>query len=345
MRVAVLGGGPVGLTYAAMLLNNGHDVVVHSASASTTDLHMEVQGAIEFSGLISLNTELATAIDGADVLVCSRRASGVKEIIDQLVEIATPQQVIIFSAELSLSSQYAALKLADAGRHNPIVSWSTTVATAQRRNPTLVVSGTLRDRIDYAVTNSDEPDQLHSLLIDLFGERFHRLPNALAVALSNLNPPIHLANSLANLTRMEKGEDWDNYANITPAVGRLIEALDVERLALARHLNLDVRNVHEHYLRTFPGLERASVSEMASQVAAASPGTPGPKSIDSRYLTEDIPFGLLPLLALAKQVEVPMPVHHAGILLASTYTGEDFFRQNMMLPHVEAHWSSIGAGR
>ena len=42
--------------------------------------------------------------------------------------------------------------------------------------------------------------------------------------LSNLNPQNHLGIALCNVTRMERGEDWGQGENVTPAVGRFIEA-------------------------------------------------------------------------------------------------------------------------
>tara|TARA_R110002124_G_scaffold149793_2_gene315961 strand:- start:8916 stop:9956 length:1041 start_codon:yes stop_codon:yes gene_type:complete len=339
MKIAILGGGPIGLTYAALLRQNGHQVVIYSQSANADATPLTIEGAVEFSGQFDYAADLEGATAGADILLCTRRAVGVQNLIDNLAPLVQVNQTLIFSADLSLSAHYAAMVLGTLGKQNAIISWSTTVATAQRRGPTHIVSGTLRDRIDYAVANPTGPDGSGMLLEALFGARFHRLTSVLAVALSNLNPPIHLANALANLTRIEKGEDWDNYAGITPAVGRMIEALDKERITLAGQFGLKVRDVFEHYLQTFPNLAPGSVSEMAARVSAKGPGTPGPKLINTRYLTEDIPFGLVPLVRLGELAGVAMPLHDAGIKFASAYTGQDFASQNTMLPELLAHCS------
>ena len=51
------------------------------------------------------------------------------------------------------------------------------------------------------------------------------------IVLSNTtNPEAHLGIVLCNLTRMEQSEDWCQRKNVTPAVGRLIETLDLENL-------------------------------------------------------------------------------------------------------------------
>ncbi|TGG95031.1 hypothetical protein E4656_00975 [Natronospirillum operosum] len=338
MKVSILGGGAVGITYAALLVNNGFEAMVYSESSSAHAGNTIVEGAVEFHGSIPYTRSIETAVKHADVLLCARCAGGVQSLIEEILPYIAPHQTLIFSAELSLSSSYADMRLQSLGKRVPIISWSTTVATAQRLSANHVISGTLRSRIDYSVTSPHPANDSKALLESLFGPRFHPLPNALAVALSNLNPAIHLANSLANLTRIEKGERWDNYAGITPAVGRVIEALDGERMALAERFGFQVRDVFEHYLQTFPGLAPGSVSEMAARVSEKGPTALGPRSIDTRYLTEDIPYGLVPLVCLGEQAGVAMPLHNAGIRLACAYTGRDFFSENTMLPAIEGYW-------
>lgn len=44
---------------------------------------------------------------------------------------------------------------------------------------------------------------------------------------------------------------WYQSANITPNIGRLMEALDVERLTIANAVDVDVRTIHEHFSWSF----------------------------------------------------------------------------------------------
>jgi hypothetical protein len=39
--------------------------------------------------------------------------------------------------------------------------------------------------------------------------------------------------ALGNMSRMERGEAWSQGQNVTPKIGRLLEELDRERLAIA----------------------------------------------------------------------------------------------------------------
>jgi hypothetical protein len=74
----------------------------------------------------------------------------------------------------------------------------------------------------------------------LFGDRFDVATDVLAVTLANINPVAHAAMALANLTRMEHGEAWPQYHYLTPAVARLVEAMDGERRAVAAAFGREV---------------------------------------------------------------------------------------------------------
>ena len=50
----------------------------------------------------------------------------------------------------------------------------------------------------------------------------------------------------------------------------------------------------------------------------------GPNTIESRYLTEDIPFGLVPWAAIAGMLGVPMPLTNGFIDIINTVHAKDW---------------------
>ena len=336
MKVCVLGAGAIGLTYCGLLTARGHDVLLLSESGEIPP-RQTFEGAFEGTFRFSTVPSLEEAAQRAEVLVFARRAEAIRPTIEAVVPLLCPHHAVVISAELSFASLHFAAALAAAGKPARIIPWSTTLATAQKR-PDGIRVGTIRGTVDMAVTDALDPLTGKQICSDLFGDNFRVLRSPLAIGLSNLNPQIHLANGLANLTRIEKGEDWENYGCITPAVGRLIESLDRERLAVAQALGIGVRDVFEHYVRTFPKIRPASVSDMAQQVCRDSPGTKGPTELATRYLTEDIPYGIVPLCNLARDLGVAVPLHEAGVTLVSGYLGRDLRRANDLGAVNEDFW-------
>ena len=180
----------------------------------------------------------------------------------------------------------------------------------------------------------------HALCTTLFGDRFVKRDGLLAIALSNLNPQNHLAIALLNLTRMERGETWGQGENVTPTVGRLIEALDEERLAIAKTFGLSVRTVKEHFSLSFH-VPMASVSDMNQEMHRQGRGGFGPTTVNSRYVLEDVPFGLVPTALLGRLTGVPATLHEAGIALFSAAYGRDLMSDNDLLPELDLESHSL----
>jgi opine dehydrogenase len=53
--------------------------------------------------------------------------------------------------------------------------------------------------------------------------------------------------------------------------------------------------------------------------------------LDARYVTEDVPYGLVPIVELGRLASVPTPVAHALTVLASSALGRDFIKEGRTL--------------
>jgi opine dehydrogenase len=129
---------------------------------------------------------------------------------------------------------------------------------------------------------------------------------------------------------MERGEVWSQGQNVTPKVGRLLEKLDLERLAIADALGLQVKTIFEHFHLSFH-VPMASISVMNQQMHEKGNGGTGPATSDSRYVTEDVPYGLQLTAVLGRLVARPAILHEAGIAMFSAMYDRDFARENALL--------------
>jgi opine dehydrogenase len=334
VKVTVVGSGSIGCAYYALLTQTGHEVRLWSPSGAAKikfDEGRQLEATGKISGFFQLLTH-ATAeesVGNADVVIIATPANGFSPVIDALALHAKTSQCFIFSSHSSLAALYLAKRLADRGVFPLICGWSTTVVTARMTSLTSVHVSTIRSVVDVAALPSERSEDAIAACRALFGDRFSLRENMLALTLNNLNPPLHAANMLGNLTRAERGESWPNH-DITPAVGAVIQAMDDERLALAREFDLRVRTVQDHYFASF-GVQPAKVHEMAELVYNERPELMGPTTLDTRFITEDVPFGLYPLEVLAKMAMVPMPLHTAAIEMFSAICGKDFRVDNPLL--------------
>jgi len=337
MIVAVLGAGGIGLSTAAVLLDRGHAVRMWTPSGEgaapfRAGKPLVVDGILNGEFRPTGAAAAQEALAGADVALIAVPGNGHRAVIDAIAPHLAAAQTVIISSHCSLSALYLSQRLAARRLACPIAAWATTVTTGRRKAPGAVNMTTLRKEVDVAAVPARSGAQALEACRALFGDRFKLRDDLLAVSLSNLNPPVHMANSLCNLTRMERGEAWPNYGCLTDAVGRLVEALDRERLAVAAAFGLGVRTVQDHFHLSFD-LARGTVGEMAREQDKRRGGQPpGPTTLEHRYVTEDVPFGLVPLIAIARAARVPVPLHEGGVALFGARYGRDFAAQNDLLP-------------
>ncbi len=156
--------------------------------------------------------------------------------------------------------------------------------------------------------------------------------NVLQTTLQNANPILHPAIMLLNAARIENtGGDFLFYTEgVTPASARLMETLDLERIALGRALGVEVLPDPELGLRQGYLSETTCLKGYNEGIGFA--GSRAPSSLEFRYLTEDVPYGLVFTSELAKEVGVPTPGIDAVITLASIVLGTDFRAQGKRLP-------------
>lgn len=335
VKIGLAGAGSIAFGTAALLRDAGHDPMLWSPSgAGTAELaqghELVAKGAIECMLTPRIADTAETLARENDVLMVVLPGYGHKAVFDALAPHIEPQHHVIISSHASLGAVYFTRLLADRGVVVPVTAWGTTICTGRRQSGTEVKVNTVRSRVDLCTVPEDRSAEALALCRDLFGDRFQPRDGLLAISLSNLNPQNHMGIALGNITRMERGETWSQGQNVTPKVGRLLEELDLERLAIAEALGLDVKTIFEHFHLSFH-VPVASISEMNQEMHAQGNGGTGPSTADSRYVTEDVPYGLVLTAALGRLARHPAPLHEAGIRIFSAMYGRDFERENEIL--------------
>jgi opine dehydrogenase len=316
-----------------LLAFTGHVPVVWSPSGAAE----RAKGALSASGALSgqWNVQVvatpAEAIENADAVLLALPATTHRAVLDDVLPYLSTGQTFIFSGHLSFAALYLSRRLAERDLALPIVAWGTTIVTGRRVEALSVRVGNVRARVDACAVPSSSAAPALDLCRELFGDHFVVRADLLAIALSNVNPQNHLGIALCNFTRIERGEVWRQNGNITDSVGRLMEALDAERVAIAAAFEVEVRTLRQHFHLSFNTPE-APLGEMARALAARGDDTVAPASLDTRYVLEDAPFGLLPTILLGRLAGQATPLHEAGLAILSALYGRDLAADNDLLP-------------
>jgi len=156
--------------------------------------------------------------------------------------------------------------------------------------------------------------------------------NVLQTSLQNANPIIHPAVTLSNAARIEMtGGDFLFYEDgVSDSVGRLIEALDKERIAIGEKLGITVLSDPEMGMRQGYMLENNYGS--GYRKAPGFLGIGAQPQLDHRYLHEDVGYGLVFMSGLGRQVGVETPGMDAVIKVATIVMARDYQAEALRTP-------------
>jgi opine dehydrogenase len=333
-RVGIAGTGAIALASAAWLRQAGHGVTLWSpggrgAEALRTQA-LEAHGVQPCTVTVEVADDAAQLCRGSDALLLALPVNGHKRVMDALLPFLRDGQTVIVSSMASLSSLYLYESARRAGRQITVASFGTTVLTARRESGTQVRVMTRRKAVGVSALPGANVAAAVALCTALFGDGFFPQASALASALANVNPQSHGPLAVFNWTRIERAENWPQYHCMTPGVARVIEALDLERRAVARAFGIEVGPIEDHFARSF-GTAATRLEDIAAELHAKRGGPPGPVATSTRYVTEDMPYGLVFVEALGAIAGVPTPATRTIVDAASLVNGIDFRRENDLL--------------
>ena len=114
----------------------------------------------------------------------------------------------------------------------------------------------------------------------------------------------------------------------TKSLDNLMDALDAERRNLnvlgdtdIPHLTDIIRDWYAHQ-----GAEGNTISELQHSLPHFG-YSPMPKTMDYRYITEDVPFGLIPSVEFFKQFGFEYTVHKALVDVICAVCKRDFYKE------------------
>ena len=163
--------------------------------------------------------------------------------------------------------------------------------------------------------------------------------DVLEAAINNPNPIVHPVATLLSATRIEhsKGEFYLYTEGMTPAVARAYESLNQERLSICKVLgyklhhwdNLEFKNYNlgetEEECR-YRILNTSMDAAFGKDGIYAGIKMKGPEHLKDRFVTEDVPYGMVLLSTLGDLLGVPTPTHDAVIQLASVINRTDYWK-------------------
>jgi opine dehydrogenase len=343
--VAIIGAGIGGIYLAAGLGIGGFKLRLHDLDdARLADIRafggIDVEGEKGgFAAVEHATTDLRSAVDGADVVIVVTGGNAQATVARSLASLLRDGQLILLVQGNTGGSVIVRRALDEAGCRADVAvaEMDNYPYSCRRLAPTRIRPIVTKRWLQIATFPGNRVASVHQRLAPLFPQAV-AAPNALYTGFTNANAMLHVANCVANAARIESGDGYKFYAEgVTPAVARLYQAINHERVAVAAALGASVPTLEDWFHRIY-GVREASLVETCRRLTFNSDGpyqgTGTPSSLEHKFITEDVPTGLMPMSALGAAAGVPTPAIDALVALVQSMTGKDFAAEARTLPHL-----------
>lgn len=316
MKVAVLGLGRTARAVTAYLSRKGCAVTMWGRNSDVvrklSDTGLLVSGHCAGHYHPRVVDDIAQAVAGADLILVMTVASGHAPVANRLKGLLEAgQRILIFNGNWGAYTFYRVLREEAAQKRLQIGETGAQLFLADYEGEYCHIKS-IKKRISLATVRPEDAKDMCLWLMPLFPQ-FVAEENVVCTSVNSSNPVMHTPIVLFNVTRMENGEEFYFYAQAaTRRVLDAVEKIDTERCAVAKAMGIP--GVHcVDILNSFWPEQYETLYDAVKNNNAYLTGK-GPKTLEHRYLQEDLPFGIAPIAGLGKIYGVSTP--HIDAMLA-----------------------------
>ena len=342
MKIAVLGSGNGGSAVAFDCAASGHEVSLFDFDPFPENIYaIHTAGGISSEGDLSgfqtvsyAGHDIGTALQGADVIYAVGPAYSTRPFAEACKPYLKKGQIVIVCP----SSCGGALEFKlgaglEMGEEDILVAETSTLPYAVRviAPGKLHVFLKLKGGSYLAALPAAHTDFILNKISDVY-PTMEAAANVLQTSLQNGNPIIHPAVTLLNTALIERTQgDFLFYEEgVTNSVGRMIKAVDEERVAIGEKLGITI--LPDPDLGCLQGYMTEATYDAGYISAPGFRGIGAQKSLNHRYLNEDVGYGLVFMKQLGAQLGVDTPVMTALIAIASVVMNRDYLREAPRTP-------------
>ncbi|MBI4863321.1 MAG: NAD/NADP octopine/nopaline dehydrogenase family protein [Candidatus Riflebacteria bacterium] len=353
MKVAVLGAGHGGQAMAGDLTLGGHEVRLAATEEHSTNLKLLAAfGGIFVEGTPStgakpgfarpamMTTDLPLAIKGAEVIMIVVPAFAQQAYMQCLVEHGERGQIVVFNPG-KFGTLAFSRELERAGRAGDFLIGETAslIYAAKTKGLGHVNIKAVKSELPFAALPSLRTAEALWKLTDLYPQ----LTPAYNVLQTSVDAPgliIHPITTLMNMSRIEQiGPYRNSHYDITPSVARIMDAVDRERMEIARTLCYETYSFAENMnvmYKVKPGTVYDTMYQISAHNVQMAPG-----DLKHRYVTEDVPYGLVTVASLGRMLGIPTPCMDSIITIASVANGEDYSKTGRTMENMGFQQQSL----
>jgi opine dehydrogenase len=349
-NVTILGGGNGAFAYAADLSLKGSKVKIFEAPQFASTLTgVKEQGGIQldvrgdagvvpgFATIDLATSDIEEALRGAQIIFMVVPSYAQRIFGEMAAPYLQNGQIIVLSPANFGGAMELAQIIEKAG--NPadviIVETECMMYSGFKDGPTSVWVSGYKHGMKAVAFPANRTNSAMTLIRQVYPE-WEVAANVMETGLRNVNTVFHAPIMVLNAGRVEaEGEFLFYWDGVTPSVGRVIEAVEAERMAIGKALQLNLTPNRDVLIEWYG--HSGCKGDTLSEAMATNPvyeWDDAPKTLRHRFLLEDIPFGMVPMESLGRIAGVPTPNTTAIIELACALVGEDMRKESRTLEYL-----------
>lgn len=328
--IFVCGAGHQGFSMAAHLTLEGNTVHLWNRTQDNIQAVIDT-GVIHCDGVITGDAKIAKVTSNmeeaiADFVMVATPSSAHKDIAKEIAPFVHKDMVIV----LNPGRTFGAIEFAEELKKNGvkelphIAETQTIVYTCRKSGKNSATIFALKNDVQIAALRGSDINVIMDRMPDCLKPYFIIESSVGITSLANVGMVLHCTPVMMNVgwIESEKYEFKYYYDGISRSVAHLLEKIDAERLSVAKAAGFEIESLKGWLERTYfvsgkDVFECLQNNEAYREIDA-------PPTINTRYIFEDVPNGLVPVETMGKEYGVPTPNITTIINLACSVMDKDY---------------------
>lgn len=300
-KYAVIGAGCGGQAVAGHLASIGFDVNLYNRSIDRIKPfqargYIDLEESMTGRGKLSyIGTDISKALADRDIIMIVITADGHKEIAEKIAPYLRDGQIIILNPGRTCGALEVEHTLRQSGcKADVIVAEANTLMYVVRvTTPGVATIKGVKKEVSISALSTENTEQVINKIHSIYPQ-FVAGTSFLETSFGNIGAIFHPLITLLNKDRILSKESFDFYTEgVTRKGAEFMEQVDTETKNVARALGTRALSV-TGWLNSRYNLQLSDIYTMIRSNPTYQ-GIKAPTTLNSRYLWEDIPTGLVPI--------------------------------------------------